>query len=141
MLDTSQPIWSLAVLGAVVAGWYALRLALFAGDSCCGGRCCFGSSRFWRGYRGEWALVTGAASGIGLGFARALARRKINVILVDRDPSVEATAQSLATQHGVQTKGIIFDVLQGLEGFAFMEQKLAQFAVRSETMSYLRLEC
>ena len=35
-------------------------------------------------FRGEWALVTGASRGLGRGYAIALVRRGINVILVAR---------------------------------------------------------
>ncbi len=44
------------------------------------------------------ALVTGAAVGIGASVASRLAARGVRVLLADRDPAVEATAQALRAQ-------------------------------------------
>ena len=35
----------------------------------------------------SWALITGSTDGLGLCFAKALAKRKINVILAARNPT------------------------------------------------------
>ncbi len=51
----------------------------------------------------QWAVVTGASSGLGREFGRALAERKINLVLVARR---EAPMQELATElqqrHGIE---------------------------------------
>ena len=44
---------------------------------------------------GPWAVVTGAAQGVGLGYAEELLARGLSVLLVDRDPKVEAVAAGL----------------------------------------------
>jgi uncharacterized protein len=53
--------------------------------------------------RDKWALITGASSGFGIEFARLLAARSVNLILVARrrEP-MEDLADTLRSRHGVQ---------------------------------------
>src|SRR5512133_1439718 len=59
---------------------------------------------------GHVAIVTGAASGIGLACARALAREGCRVALWDIDPAVEEQAAALAGEAGGSTMGVVVDV-------------------------------
>jgi len=60
---------------------------------------------------GRWALVTGASSGIGEGFARALAARGMDVVIVARRAELlRRLADELATTHGIQTRVIAMDL-------------------------------
>ena len=59
---------------------------------------------------GNVAIVTGAASGIGLACARGLAREGCRVALWDVDPAVEAQASALAEEVGGSTMGVVVDV-------------------------------
>jgi len=62
-------------------------------------------------YRDATALITGASSGLGEVFASALAARGMHLILVARtQPKLEALAQRLATQHGIQATAIEADL-------------------------------
>ncbi|MGH0036944.1 MAG: SDR family NAD(P)-dependent oxidoreductase [Myxococcota bacterium] len=64
---------------------------------------------------GEWALVTGASSGIGAEFARALAREGLSVVLVARRAEkLSALAEEIARDCGVETRVVAAD-LSGLE--------------------------
>jgi len=53
--------------------------------------------------KGHWALVTGASSGLGIEFAKALAARKINLILTARSESpMKTLAAKLQAAHGTE---------------------------------------
>jgi short-subunit dehydrogenase len=61
--------------------------------------------------RGEWALVTGASSGIGEQFARQLAARGLHLVLVARrEERLRALAEDLVQRHGVQVRVLALDL-------------------------------
>jgi short-subunit dehydrogenase len=58
-----------------------------------------------------YALITGASKGLGKHFARALAARKQNVILVARSKDkLEALASELRNAHGILAESLEFDL-------------------------------
>jgi uncharacterized protein len=60
---------------------------------------------------GPWALITGASSGIGAGFARQIAASKINVVLAARRlPALNELGQELAGRHGIRFRAIQVDL-------------------------------
>ncbi len=60
---------------------------------------------------GPWALVTGGSEGLGEAFARALAARGLNLLLLARRPGpLEATAASIRAAHGVEVRTAAVDV-------------------------------
>ena len=74
---------------------------------------------------GEWALVTGAAEGIGAEFATQLAAQGLNIILADVQlEKAQQHALDLAQQYGVKTVAVECDLSQP----SFIDQLLKQTA-------------
>jgi len=60
---------------------------------------------------GEWALITGASSGIGKEFAKQLAQQKFNLVLVARrEQNLKVLAQELNNAHSVQVRIVPLDL-------------------------------
>ncbi|KAK9090231.1 hypothetical protein Sjap_023408 [Stephania japonica] len=61
---------------------------------------------------GSWALVTGAADGIGRAISIELASRGLNLILLDRDvPKLETTAKEiLHERHDIEVRTLVSDL-------------------------------
>jgi short-subunit dehydrogenase len=67
--------------------------------------------------RPGFALVTGASRGLGRCFARTLAARKQDLVLVARSgEKLTAVARELKTAHGIQVESIPFDLAQAGAG-------------------------
>src|SRR5512146_2915092 len=62
-------------------------------------------------FRGTWALVTGASSGLGDEFARQLAARGANLVLTARSQDkLEALASELQAAHHVEARVVVADL-------------------------------
>ena len=69
------------------------------------------NGRKYREKYGEWALVTGASAGIGLEFARALAREGMSIVLTARrEDRLNALAAELKEKHHVDTRVVAVDL-------------------------------
>jgi hypothetical protein len=69
-----------------------------------------GVDRFREKY-GPWAIVAGAGEGLGAAFARALAARGLDLLLIDRRANlVAALAASLGQQHAVRAEAVVLDL-------------------------------
>ncbi|XP_039603098.1 very-long-chain 3-oxoacyl-CoA reductase-like [Polypterus senegalus] len=74
---------------------------------------------------GEWAVVTGATSGIGKAYAHELARRGLNVILISRCMErLKNVAAEIEKQHGQKTRIIQADFTGGYSIYEGIEEKL-----------------
>lgn len=60
--------------------------------------------------QGKVAVVTGAASGMGLAFAHRFARAGMNVVLADVEPPPLDEAVSAVGEHGTEVLGVVTDV-------------------------------
>ncbi len=77
----------------------------------------------------SWALVTGATVGIGESFARLLASKNYNIVLVARDLSrLNERATGLTTTYGVQTLVIQADLSTDI-GCATVEKYIAEHEI------------
>lgn len=66
-----------------------------------------------RTHYGDWALITGASSGIGEAFARSLASDGINVILVARrKEKLEKIAREIEARFGIETLVLLQDLTE-----------------------------
>jgi len=60
---------------------------------------------------GPWAIITGASSGIGEEFAKQLAARKMNLVLVARrKEKLELLSRELIKAHGIEVKIVFADL-------------------------------
>lgn len=67
----------------------------------------------WKQRYGEWALVTGASSGLGADFVRQLAGKKMNIVLVARRVErMNAIAEEIENESGVKTQVIGQDLIK-----------------------------
>jgi len=74
---------------------------------------------------GSWAVITGCTDGIGKEYAYALAKRKLNVVLISRSmEKLQKTAADIEKTYGVKTQVIQADFSKGKEIYRHIIQQL-----------------
>uniref|UniRef100_A0A8D0CUB7 Hydroxysteroid (20-beta) dehydrogenase 2 n=1 Tax=Sander lucioperca TaxID=283035 RepID=A0A8D0CUB7_SANLU len=114
----------LAIFGGFTVVFHLLKLAW---KCWCGFRQ-FVWSELWhvdlRTY-GQWAVVTGATSGIGKAYASELARRGLDVVLVSRsDDKLQIIAKEIEDQYGRKTRTIQVDFTDGQSIYPAIAEEL-----------------
>lgn len=80
-------------------------------------------------FRGHWALVTGASSGIGAEFCRQLAAAGVNLVMVARRQALlEELAAALMREHGIKTLVLPID-LSERQSAQRLKEAMAQAAI------------
>ncbi|KAF8657341.1 hypothetical protein HU200_060109 [Digitaria exilis] len=60
---------------------------------------------------GAWAVVTGPTSGIGRSVAKELARRGLNLVLLDHDAAnLKETSDMIRSRYAIKTRTVVFDL-------------------------------
>ncbi|XP_061180296.1 very-long-chain 3-oxoacyl-CoA reductase-like [Saccostrea echinata] len=112
-----------ATFGFVVASYVALKVAfniikilkflVFAG-----------STNFKK--LGSWAVVTGSSDGIGKAYAKELAKRGVNIVLISRsEAKLQEVANEIEKESKVQTRIVVADFSKGLELYDSIRDQLA----------------
>jgi short-subunit dehydrogenase len=82
----------------------------------------------------QWAVVTGACSGIGLSIARELAARGYSLVLVsNRGPELERAAQELAEQHKVAAHPVVMDLARA-EAAGDLYKEVSRLGIEVEVL-------
>ena len=78
-------------------------------------------------FQGRVAVVTGGASGIGLGLARAFADRGARLVLADLDAAALAEAEKSLSDAGAEVLAVPTDVTRREQVFALAERTFERF--------------
>jgi short-subunit dehydrogenase len=85
-------------------------------------------------YKGKTAVVTGASSGIGLGYAHELAARGCNLVLVARSKAaLETIAADIKGEHNVNIEVIALDLSKVTSGQELLD-KLTKLKLSPEVL-------
>ncbi|XP_030010448.1 hydroxysteroid (20-beta) dehydrogenase 2 [Sphaeramia orbicularis] len=118
---------------AIVGGFIVVLLLLKLLWRCWCGFRQFVLSEIWqvdlRTY-GQWAVVTGATSGIGKAYASELARRGLDVILISRSTDkLRMVAKEIKDQYGRKTRTIQVDFTEGQSIYPLIAKELQDLEI------------
>ncbi|CAH8525573.1 unnamed protein product [Schistosoma guineensis] len=101
----------LLLLTALIVSWISFKLSqlLLIYLKYTVGVWCFSKRKTLR-QAGEWAVVTGASSGIGEAYAEELATEGLNIMLISNDEKqLSSVAKRIANTYNVQTRIVVAD--------------------------------
>lgn len=101
----------LLLLTALIVTWISFKLSqlLLIYLKYTVGIWCFSKRKTLR-QAGEWAVVTGASSGIGEAYAEELAKEGLNIMLISNDErNLSLVAKQIANTYNVQTRIVVAD--------------------------------
>ena len=80
--------------------------------------------------QGKWAVVTGATDGLGKAFAKALANKGLDIVLVSRSiERLEEAAAEIKQAYGVETRVIEADLTEGQAVYNKIEKAIEELEV------------
>ena len=109
-------VWSIGYYGFSLSGWFfgiisAAPFALLSAALADAREHFSFAHKSMRARYGEWALITGASAGLGVEFARALAREGMSCVLAARRKDrLNDLAQELESHHRVETRVVEVDL-------------------------------
>lgn len=79
---------------------------------------------------GTWAVITGSTDGIGKAYAKELAKKGLNLVLISRNVNkLKQVASEIEIEYGVKTKIIVADFSKGQIVFSNIEDELKDIPV------------
>ncbi|KAI2664543.1 Very-long-chain 3-oxoacyl-CoA reductase-B [Labeo rohita] len=114
----------LCIIGFVTVAYYLLRWSW----QCWHGFKVYMLSEIWQTDLrtfGQWAVVTGATSGIGRGYAEELAKRGLDIVLISRsEDKLRRVAKEIESKYKRQTRVIQTDFTEGHSIYPAIAQQL-----------------
>ncbi|NXY00588.1 HSDL1 protein, partial [Centropus bengalensis] len=115
---------------AAVGAWYAVTKCVSLAIDACGALRLHCVPKLGLGVDlvkqyGKWAVVTGSTDGIGKAYAKELAKRGVNIILISRSKEkLEAVAKSISETYQVETLFVVADFSKGREPYPAIKEAL-----------------